>query len=93
MSAMNYRLIKQGETTVGGIFAMDSTMDNIPANWMPYVGVADCDVSADLAKSLGANVMVNPTDIPNIGRFSVMMDPTGGVFSVLQAAMEPATVE
>ena len=32
----------------------------------------------------GAKVCVPPTDIPDIGRFSVINDPQGAVFSIIK---------
>jgi hypothetical protein len=56
----------------------------MPSYWMPYFMVTDCDASTAKAKSLGANVMVGPQDIPGTGRFSVFSDPQGAVFAVYQ---------
>jgi hypothetical protein len=51
---------------------------------MVYFSVADCDASVAKARSLGANIQVPPQDIPEIGRFSVMQDPQGAAFSLIQ---------
>ncbi len=55
---------------------------HVPPNWMPYFQVAHVDASAATAASLGANVGVPPTDIPNVGRFACIADPQGAVFAV-----------
>ena len=55
----------------------------MPSNWLPYFAVSDCDGTAALAKTLGAKVMRPPTDIPDVGRFAVIVDPAGAVFSIL----------
>lgn len=52
-------------------------------HWMTYLRVANCDSATERAVSLGATVKVPPTDIPNnIGRFSVIVDPTGAEVSL-----------
>ena len=56
----------------------------VPPNWSIYFGTSDADNSVEKAKSLGATVIVPPSDIPGIGRFSVLKDPQGAVFSVFQ---------
>ena len=56
----------------------------VPPHWMIYVSVADCDERAARIKQLGGNVCVPPTDIPNVGRFSVVNDPQGATFSIIQ---------
>jgi predicted enzyme related to lactoylglutathione lyase len=55
-----------------------------PPNWMPYFQVSDADATANKAKELGGQAIVPPTDIPNVGRFSVLQDPQGAVFAVIR---------
>jgi hypothetical protein len=54
----------------------------VPANWMPYVESSDVDATARLATSLGGKVMSGPSDIPNVGRYAVLLDPQGAAFGV-----------
>jgi predicted enzyme related to lactoylglutathione lyase len=54
---------------------------------MSYVAVDKVDDSAEKIKELGGNVCVPPTDIPNVGRFCVVNDPTGATFSLI--ALKP----
>jgi len=65
---------------------MKSTEAKAPPMWLPYVAVADCDASAGKATSLGAQVVVPPTDIPEVGRFAVLIDPCGGALAVIRSA-------
>ena len=57
---------------------------HVPPNWMPYFQVTDVDASFAKAKSLGAEVGVPPTAIDNVGRFAVVADPQGAMFSLFQ---------
>jgi len=52
--------------------------------WLPYVKVADCDATAAQAAGLGGQVMMAPTDIPNVGRFAVICDPLGAALAVMK---------
>ncbi len=57
----------------------------MPSNWLPYIHVADCDAAAAKATKLGAkSIMMPPTDIPNVGRFSVIIDPVGAAIAVIK---------
>ena len=59
----------------------------VPSNWLPYIHVADCDAAAAKATKLGAkSIMMPPTDIPNIGRFAVIIDPLGAAIAVIKGA-------
>jgi predicted enzyme related to lactoylglutathione lyase len=58
----------------------------LPAHWMVYFAVDDVDAVAARAAELGGAVSVPPTDIVP-GRFAVLGDPQGAVFSVIR--MDP----
>lgn len=76
-----------GEAHIGGLMPMRGEMwQGVPPHWMLYVTVADCDADAAKVASLGGRVRVPPTDIPNVGRFSVVSDPQGATFSLIQMA-------
>jgi predicted enzyme related to lactoylglutathione lyase len=57
-----------------------------PTLWCPYASVADCDAAVDKARGLGAQLMMPGTDIPNIGRFAVLVDPQGACIAMIQPA-------
>ena len=50
------------------------------------MSVKDCDEAAAKATSLGGNVCMPPTDIPNTGRFAMLQDPQGAMISVIALA-------
>jgi uncharacterized protein len=55
-----------------------------PSRWLPYVHVTDADATAARAAKLGATIAVPPTDIPDVGRFSILVDPEGATFAVIK---------
>ena len=59
---------------------------SMPPNWGMYIAVADCDAAVETAKHHGAKVMMPPMDIAETGRFAVLQDPQGAVFSVIKLA-------
>lgn len=78
--------------SIGGMLPMRGDMwKGIPPHWMIYITVADCDERAAHATSLGAKLHVPPRDIPNVGRFSVVQDAGGAVFSIIQMTGHTAT--
>ncbi|MBI5379012.1 MAG: VOC family protein [Nitrospirae bacterium] len=82
MSEMGYTMIEVGEGTGGGM--MKNPVPNMPSSWMAYVLVEDVKASTRKAKSLGANVVKDVTEIPGYGWFSVIMDPTGAALGLWQ---------
>ena len=80
-----YAEIMANGRPVGGIHQMGEEFGGeMPPHWMPYVAVADVDEAARRAGELGGKVCVPPTDIPNVGRFSVITDPTGAAISLIK---------
>jgi predicted enzyme related to lactoylglutathione lyase len=83
-----YHLLKKNGVPRCGV--MHANEPGAPPSWLPYVAVDDCDATAAKAESLGATVVQPPTDIPNVGRFSVLIDPQGAAIAVMKDAMPAA---
>ena len=84
MGPMTYTIFQHEGRDVGGMMQMGPEWGNIPSHWMSYVHVADCDAAAKRLTELGGKVCVPPTDIPNVGRFAVVSDPSGATFSIIK---------
>ena len=76
MGGMTYTLLKNGEREEGGVMQMQPGAP-YPPMWLPYVAVADADKASAEASELGARVVMPTMAIPGIGRFAVILDPTG----------------
>ena len=59
---------------------------NVPPHWLAYIAVSDVDGVTEKAETLGGKVMVPAMEIPKVGRFSVVQDPTGAVLSPFRSA-------
>lgn len=81
-----YFVAKRGDRQTAGIM---KTPPNVPAppHWMTYVHVKNVDEATRNAKELGANILMPPADIPKIGRFSVIADPTGAAIALFTGSM------
>ena len=86
MSPMDYKMLKAGGTEVLGVMQITPDMGDFPPYWEVYFAVADVDATVAKARSLGGSVMVEPTDIPDVGRFAILFDPQGAVFSIFKAS-------
>jgi predicted enzyme related to lactoylglutathione lyase len=79
-----------GEAQVGGrtiAGAMPRPPDlpaDVPDHWLVYFGSADVDGDSARARELGGNVLLEPRDIPGMGRFSVASDREGAAFGLFQ---------
>ena len=77
---MIYSTFKPDTGPGGGLFSMP----NMPTFWMAYVGVDDINAATEKAKSLGATIHKGPQEIPHVGWFSIIVDPTGATISLFQ---------
>jgi uncharacterized protein len=69
----------------GQLVGITAPRGGVPAGWVPYIGVADAKRSTAQALELGATILRDCVSIP-AGTFSVLRDPTGGIFGVFQKA-------
>ncbi|HEX8178104.1 MAG TPA: VOC family protein [Pyrinomonadaceae bacterium] len=84
-AGMNYTEIEAAGRRIGGMYQTTPEMGGqMPPHWMAYVAVDDVDGLAARVASLGGKVSVGPMDIPNVGRFAVISDPAGAVFSIIK---------
>jgi predicted enzyme related to lactoylglutathione lyase len=83
-----YRVVNVGETSVGGIMGMPPDAPPMPPHWGCYVTVANVEQTLAKATALGAKVLMQPMDIPKVGRMAVLQDPQGAVLSVIAYAMQ-----
>ena len=86
MPGMAYTLFTVGEASVSGLMSLPEDAKKMGAkpHWIGYVGVDDVDATDDRIKQLGGVVHVPPTDIPNVGRFSIVADPQMATLALLE---------
>jgi uncharacterized protein len=83
---MDYTIINVGEGTGGGMMKCPMP-ENARPQWVPYVLVDDIVASTGKAKSLGAELLLDVTEVPGAGQFSMFLDPTGAAFALWKPAM------
>ena len=82
MGDMTYTTIGVGEGTGGGM--MQHPMPGAPSVWIPYVLVGDLAASTEKARSLGATIIQDHVEVPEMGTFSIVIDPTGATLGLWQ---------
>ncbi|HZF12582.1 MAG TPA: VOC family protein [Thermoanaerobaculia bacterium] len=78
-----YRLFKRDDDKDAGGMLQKPAESGGPSAWLPYVAVENTDDRAQRVPQLGGKVWVQPMDIPNVGRFAVIADPTGAMLGIL----------
>jgi hypothetical protein len=83
MASGTYTLIQVGEGTGGGL--MKHPVPGAPSQWLAYVLVDDIQAATQKARSLGANVMQDVTEVMGMGWLSIIVDPTGAALGLWKA--------
>ncbi len=91
MEQGEYTLFEVGGQMVGGTTAPQ--MEGVPNHWHVYFEVADADAAAAKVTELGGSVLVEPFDIPGVGRIAVVRDPQGSTFSIMKSAPQPQSTQ
>lgn len=86
---MPYTVFKSGDIQAGGMMARTPEMGEVPPHWMAYIAVDDVNALAEKVESLGGKIFVPPTDIPSVGRFAVIADPTGAAVGLMTFEKKP----
>jgi len=66
---------------IGGV----ANLEDGNGRWLAYVGVEDVHATVAQAKSMGAKVIKDVTDMPETGTYAVLTDPQGGEFAVFKS--------
>ena len=77
-----YYILEKNGVGRGGM--TDHIVPGARPYWLPYVFVDDPDATIAKAKKLGATIQFGPDDIPGVGRFGVLQDPTGAGIAVMK---------
>lgn len=73
-----------GERSFAGLMDMPQDMsDDVPNHWAVYFGHDDVDAACERVRELGGRVLVEPWDVPGVGRMAVVEDPQGGTFNLM----------
>ncbi len=76
-----YVSIKAGGGPGAGMYVKPTP--GAPTAWTPYVQVDNLEATVEKVKELGGGVVIPPTQIPHdMGAFSIIRDPSGGVIGV-----------
>ena len=80
-----YTIFEANGRGVAGMMQFPAELEGqgIPPNWTGYVAVDDVDQSARDFAANGGSVRRPPEDIPTIGRFAVVADPSDAVLCIM----------
>lgn len=86
---MNYTMLMNRGRPIGGMLPIKKEWGKMPANWLVYFSVKDCDQAVKLTEGEGGKVLMPSTDFPSVGRAAVLHDPLGVAFGVIKLDQQP----
>jgi predicted enzyme related to lactoylglutathione lyase len=78
-----YTFIRVDGEGAGGM--LQQPMPGAPSAWVPYVNIDEIAAASKKAQSLGARVLKDVQEIPGMGAFCVLADPSGAVFGLWES--------
>jgi len=86
-----YTMFTRGDQSVAGLMALppEALKHGARPSWMAYVGTADVDATVRRATEAGARTVMPAMDIPNVGRFAVILDPQGATIAIFTPSGNP----
>lgn len=89
-----YTMFVNDGTPLGGVYTGGPTGAGVRPGWMPYLGTDDADATCRDAITLGATLLMSPTDIPTVGRTAMFADREGAQVAILapESAATPETM-
>lgn len=80
-----YTIVKAGANDVGGLMGMpaEAAAMGVKPCWMGYIYTPDVDAATEAVAKAGGAIHRPATDIPGVGRFSVVADPQGAAFMLM----------
>lgn len=89
-----YSNIRHGTRHIGTLVVVKPRpSENHATQWLSFLSVPDVDRATKLAKKDG-KVLLEPNDVPGLGRVSIVQDPSGAPIAFLRStAGDPADTE
>jgi len=81
-----YTSFMNNDAPAAGMLALTEEWKGAPPHWGVYFTVSNLDDALAKATSAGAEMMYEPIEMPNVGRFTMVKDPQGVTFSIIQFA-------
>jgi predicted enzyme related to lactoylglutathione lyase len=75
-----------GRVTAGMSVSGDAAADDHRGVWLSSVSVTDVDKISVAAEAAGGSVVLDPRDLPDRGRYSVIKDPQGAAVVLLRSS-------
>ncbi len=82
-----YRMLTRNGKPICGVMGTDHLeMKDVPPHWAVYLEVDDVDARLASCEKSGAKIVVQPMDVPTVGRMALIQDPQGAHIWLFKSA-------
>ncbi len=87
-----YRMFEREGRPVAGLMRKDASMPG-PSTWSVYLATDDTAATVTKAREAGAQVVVEPMQVGDLGHMAMLVDPSGAAVGAWQALSFAGTAE
>ncbi|MBO3752814.1 VOC family protein [Streptosporangiaceae bacterium NEAU-GS5] len=91
MPGFTYTVVAAPDGDPQGFGGIMPNPDAPRPHWLPYIEVVDCDATVAKATERGAQILMAPETVDQVGRMSVLTDPVGAFLAVITSATPTPT--
>jgi len=86
-----YQMFLAAGVPMAGLMTLpeEAKLAGAAPGWLGYIGTPDADATGRLAVRRGGRVLKEAIQIPSVGRFVILQDPQGAVFSAFTPEQDP----
>lgn len=79
-----YTMFFSGGKSVAALYPQDAQQQamGVAPSWLSYISVESADRAAERTRALGGTVLLEPLDVLDVGRMTMIQDPTGAVVAL-----------
>ena len=86
-----YVMCEHNGQSVGALQEMSPSIadQGLPPHWLTYIAVKDVDKTSKKVHANGGKLLMDPMDVGDAGRMSIVIDPTGANVALWQGKRNP----
>ncbi len=77
-----YTMLSVGGRAVAALYQLEPAAAGPRPQWLSYISVANASAAAERARALGGAILMEPFDVLDVGRMTMVQDPTGAVVAL-----------
>jgi predicted enzyme related to lactoylglutathione lyase len=78
-----YSIFLKDGHIIGGMMSLTDDKGSTSSHWEPYIAVDNVDICVEKITRLGGKILTPPHDLPDIGRVSLIRDPSGATVALV----------